>query len=170
MYPHAKRSHMHLKDHVVHVRVWWVMETPKQSSMYWKCQTQSLHSAEVGHYTEKEETLDLNLKSKSTQSRFVQEYFYSSWLRNRSTEQFCSSCGSNTVNSKTEGLTVNLSIRRSESGLLCHANKEISVGPVTWQKTKNKIGAIDREQLTCIYGLTQNQVSSFSRFYGEVRW
>ena len=26
---HAKRSHMHVKDHVVHVRVWWTMETTK---------------------------------------------------------------------------------------------------------------------------------------------
>ena len=28
-YTHAKRSHTHIKDSVVHVRVWWIMETLK---------------------------------------------------------------------------------------------------------------------------------------------
>ena len=29
VYTHAKRPHMHVKDPVVHVRVWWTMETTK---------------------------------------------------------------------------------------------------------------------------------------------
>ena len=34
---HAKISHMHVKDHVVHVRVWWIIETPKRPSTHSKC-------------------------------------------------------------------------------------------------------------------------------------
>ena len=36
VYKHTKRSHTHIKDPVPHVRVWWIMETPKQPSMHWK--------------------------------------------------------------------------------------------------------------------------------------
>ena len=41
---HAHKSHTHLKGTVIHVRVWWIMETPKQPS--------SLGRVDVGHYTE----------------------------------------------------------------------------------------------------------------------
>ena len=33
----AKRSHTHVKDHEVHVRVQWIVETPNWPSMLWKC-------------------------------------------------------------------------------------------------------------------------------------
>ena len=29
VYTHAKRPHTHVKDSVIHVRVWWIMESPK---------------------------------------------------------------------------------------------------------------------------------------------
>lgn len=31
---YAKRLHMHIKDSVAHVRVWWIMETLKQPYMH----------------------------------------------------------------------------------------------------------------------------------------
>ena len=34
VYMHAKRSHMHVKDHAVHVRVWWTMETLKITNIH----------------------------------------------------------------------------------------------------------------------------------------
>ena len=34
VYTYAKRSHMHVKDPVVHVRVWWTMETTTKNIMH----------------------------------------------------------------------------------------------------------------------------------------
>ena len=45
-------GHTHVKDPVVHVRVWWTVETTKSPSMHQKCQ--SLHHVEFGHYTKGE--------------------------------------------------------------------------------------------------------------------
>ena len=43
VYTHAKRSHKHIKDPVVHVTVQWIMETPNLCSLkfggLWKHQT-----------------------------------------------------------------------------------------------------------------------------------
>ena len=52
VYTDAKRPlmHVHVRGLVVHVRVLWIMETPKQQSMHWKCQ--SLQKAEAGRNTE----------------------------------------------------------------------------------------------------------------------
>ena len=36
-YTHTARSHTHIKDPVVLVRVQWVTETPKQASIHWNC-------------------------------------------------------------------------------------------------------------------------------------
>ena len=33
---HAKISHMRVKDHVVHVRFWWIIETSKRPSTHFK--------------------------------------------------------------------------------------------------------------------------------------
>ena len=46
---HIKRSHTQDKDHVVHVRVLWIMETPKYPSMH--LTSHSFYNAEIGHYT-----------------------------------------------------------------------------------------------------------------------
>ena len=54
MYTHAKRSHAHVKDPVVHVRVGWTMKT-KITQRALQVSEHSLHRAEGGHYTEEEE-------------------------------------------------------------------------------------------------------------------
>ena len=49
-YVHAKQSYMHVTDPVVHVRVWWTMETPD----YPACtKSVSLQNVKVGHYMKK---------------------------------------------------------------------------------------------------------------------
>ena len=50
---HAKRSHSHVKDPVVHIGGQLFVETPKQSRIDWKCQ--SGQSAEVGQSMEEVE-------------------------------------------------------------------------------------------------------------------
>ena len=34
MHKHAQRLDTHVEDRVVHVRVWWIMKTPKYPSMH----------------------------------------------------------------------------------------------------------------------------------------
>ena len=51
----------HVTDPVVHVRVRWIMETPKEHSVHQKCQ--SFQNVEVGHCTEEEEELPFHLSS-----------------------------------------------------------------------------------------------------------
>ena len=48
-YTHAERLHTHVKEPVGYVRVRWIMETSKQSSMHQMCR--GLQNVEVGHYT-----------------------------------------------------------------------------------------------------------------------
>ena len=52
-YTHAERLHTHVKEPVGYVRVRWIMETSKQSSMHQMCR--GLQNVEVGHYSEEEE-------------------------------------------------------------------------------------------------------------------
>ena len=53
----AKRSHAHVKDPVVHGRVWWVMETPKTTQhalkvfQMWKLDTVQKKTQESTNYS-----------------------------------------------------------------------------------------------------------------------
>ena len=53
IYMHAKRSHAHVKDPLVHVRVRWIMETPKITQHALK--VSSFQNVETGHYTKEDE-------------------------------------------------------------------------------------------------------------------
>ena len=46
----AKRLHTLVKDPIVHVRVWWTMETKTKNPAYTE-RCQSLHNVEGGHST-----------------------------------------------------------------------------------------------------------------------
>ena len=50
MYMQAKELLAHVKDLAVHVRVWWIMETPGVSRMH---KSSSHQTCEVGHYIKK---------------------------------------------------------------------------------------------------------------------
>ena len=63
VYKHTKRSHTHTEDPVPHVRVWWIMETPKTTQHALKS-VGGLQTVQVGHYMEEEITsLEQVLKS-----------------------------------------------------------------------------------------------------------
>ena len=55
-YPYAKRLLMHAKDHVVHVRIQWTMETPKWPRTCWQCP--KLHKLKLDNYTEEKMQAD----------------------------------------------------------------------------------------------------------------
>ena len=50
---HAKRSHTHVNEPAVHVKVQWIMETSKTKQQALK--VSGLYNVEVGHYMEEEE-------------------------------------------------------------------------------------------------------------------
>ena len=54
MYTHAKRSHMHVEDPVVHVRVRWTMETTKLPRLHSKVSESLVYHVEVRHNTEED--------------------------------------------------------------------------------------------------------------------
>ena len=77
VYMHAKRSHTQVNDPVVHVRVRWITETPKQPSMHEKVSESS--ECQRGTYTEEEEDIGLTsseLDRSFDAMRVVQELRY----------------------------------------------------------------------------------------------
>ena len=52
VYTHAKISCTHVKNHAVHVRVWWIMETHPKKKQPCTKSDKSLQNVEAGHYSE----------------------------------------------------------------------------------------------------------------------
>ena len=57
MHTHAKRSHTHIRDHTVHIRVQWILGTQKEPAC--------TKSIEVGPYTEEGAYRDYSLLAPS---------------------------------------------------------------------------------------------------------
>ena len=74
MYTHAKRSHTHVKDPVVHVRNRWIMVTAEYPACTKKCQ--SLENVEVGQEEDEEEKVHFGT------ALFVKDNAYSSSCKN----------------------------------------------------------------------------------------